>query len=159
MFHLFKRHFDTLILHIMLVQDRDSICSIPKRKVYLLILSSKAEHQWVLLKPPTMFPEECNWIIAHWLGDGDAYLQSDFCKGRPFFTTSLFPFVPSSKSGIRRKQIIIKFSGKYIYSGTRQLNISGHILVSTHRTNQRTSPNTPGHQKDIYWHLRTDGRI
>ena len=71
-----------------------------------------------------------------------------------------FSFVPSSKSGVRRKHIIIKFSGKYIYSGTRQLNISGHILVSTRRTNQRTSPNTPGHQKDICWHLRwTDGRI
>ena len=39
----------------------------------------------------------------------------------------------------------------------------GHISVSTHTTKllvtKGTYQSTPGHQKDIAWHLSTDGRI
>ena len=62
--------------------------------------------------------------------------------------------------------MLIKFSGKYIYSGTRQLNIFGYLRthldqhpkdISRHQRGH--IPCTAGHQKDICWHLCTDGRI
>ena len=117
------------------------------------------------LTTPTMFSEQCNWIMVQWLAGGDAHPQQDRWEGRPLCWRTMWYFPdemkPWSAKSWTRNKIHWQIYFTLAHDSWTYLDTWGHISTSTLRIYPVTKGDISHVLQDIKRTLAPlhDGRI